>query len=510
MEKNLLQRKAWLLLCLLALTLLACQKDEHSDLEQADSQATLSTEVRAARAWFERSYPATRHSQGAVGLDRASSSKTGAIPLKPQWDKAWVGKDQVVEVPLEVGTKTAYSANPNATDAELDAQVTRLIVLKDKQGNEFAVLMRIVGEPAYLQKCSYNLTNNRYKNMERSFSGLVLYTYLDGSFCGGWRFEDGTVTKSVAIREATNAERSATPQPRRAAACTVDIGYGYTQVCYHYPEQLRVECYWQITNVTIREECADEGGGGDYPGGGGGGGVPGTNPDPPASPEDPCEHVSQMNNDSGLSSRAMGLKGSLNNNHENGYYMKDGVQHSGRSGENHVEFDLFPNEKITELNHSHHLDDVLAFDPGDISYLHHLYKNGNMENVEGFRYLITIDDHVLSLHITDEEEYKKLAKDLCLDWEQGKKSKVLRDEMSKFFKEKIGIEDMNNLFENPQGDPMVYTAGLAAFFAEQKHGSAISIGIGKYQGDTVVWEAKEASFSTTSDGQKLQLENRCN
>ena len=63
------------------------------------------------------------------------------------------------------------------------------------------------------------------------------------------------------------------------------------------------------------------------------------------------------------------------------------------------------------------------------------------------------------------------------------------------------------LFRNPQGDPMAYTAGLAAFFAAQPHGSAISIGVGKQQGNTIVWEAKKA---TQTGKQPPQMENRCN
>ena len=67
---------------------------------------------------------------------------------------------------------------------------------------------------------------------------------------------------------------------------------------------------------------------------------------------------------------------------------------------------------------------------------------------------------------------------------------------------------MDELFRNPQGDPMAYTAGLVAFFAAQPRGPAISISVGKQQGDAVVWEAKEASSAAGS--QQPQMENRCN
>ena len=72
----------------------------------------------------------------------------------------------------------------------------------------------------------------------------------------------------------------------------------------------------------------------------------------------------------------------------------------------------------------------------------------------------------------------------------------------------MGVKDMDELFKNPQGDPMAYTAGLVAFFAAQPHGPAISISVGKQQGDTVVWEAKEVN--SIAGSQQPQMENRCN
>ena len=212
-----------------------------------------------------------------------------------------------------------------------------------------------------------------------------------------------------------------------------------------------------------------------------------------------------------IATLAIGLKNGLNNSGEDGYYVKDGVAYPPTTvAENYVDFGLPRGLKVSEVNHSHHLRDVLAFDPGDIKYLHYLYTNGNIdtESITDFRYLITINDHVLSLQITNEAEYKLLADDLKLGWVQGKKSRFLKQRMSDFFFREMGVKDMDELFKNPQGDPMAYTAGLVAFFAEQPHGSAISISVGKQQGDTVVWEAKEVN--SIAGSQQPQMENRCN
>ncbi len=236
--------------------------------------------------------------------------------------------------------------------------------------------------------------------------------------------------------------------------------------------------------------------------GGGGNDTP-----PNLNPKDPCGQAKIMSSDAGVNGRATTLMDKMNTKQEEGYVVKNGTSYPpDKNEEKRVTFVLNRNEKCTEMNHTHHLGDVLAFDSGDLKVQYQLYNFGNMEDPLTFRFMITIEDHVLCLQITDEDAYKAFAKRY---WLGNKNSKKLRDAMSVFFEEN-GIPDVLTQFERPTRTPEELTSTLAAFFAAQKNGAGLSVSVGKRNGSQVEWEAKEVDGSTTGGSTPPKTKKRCN
>ncbi|MCL2098330.1 MAG: hypothetical protein FWH23_06185 [Bacteroidales bacterium] len=197
--KNFTQVFKPLPLCLLFLLMVfSCNKEKDEFAPPVDSALSeAETAIQAAKTWFYQQYASNGQPADSIPMYSLMNDNGHShnVKAKPMWEDAQLGVDKVVEVPLESYGKISYGS-PYATETQLESTITQLIIV-NRDGEYVAALMHIIADSSYLEAQGYDLSCNYYKDLADDFSGKVFYTYLDGDFCNGWRYEDGQITGTV-------------------------------------------------------------------------------------------------------------------------------------------------------------------------------------------------------------------------------------------------------------------------------------------------------------------------
>ncbi|MDR1054537.1 MAG: hypothetical protein LBL90_01635, partial [Prevotellaceae bacterium] len=167
-----------------------------------------------------------------------------------------------MEIPLEMELKRSYSRKPDADEAELEAQVTRLLVMKNKKGKEFYAYMHIMAESGYLAECGYKLHGNRYKNIQDGFTGHIYYTRPDGGYNNGWTYANGRITGKLAKLGNGSGDASALAKNQvRDMICITYTWVEWEQHCVVTYPSGNVSCGpWHIVSqFVLWEECYGSG-----------------------------------------------------------------------------------------------------------------------------------------------------------------------------------------------------------------------------------------------------------
>ena len=223
---------------MLLMMLYSCLKEEEFVPNEAPALTAEQLKIRAAKAWFEQHLASAGQVADSITINSLRSGQgnsngqgngngngqgngnngngnngngnngngqgngnwnNGNNPrpkAKPKWEQARLGVDNVVEVPLETFEKISYARGTNATDEQLASAITQLVIVNN-DGEPLAAFMHIVADSSYLAEKGYDLSQNYYKDLADDFSGMVFYTFLDGEFCNGWRYENGQITATI-------------------------------------------------------------------------------------------------------------------------------------------------------------------------------------------------------------------------------------------------------------------------------------------------------------------------
>jgi len=287
--KNLKQGLKLLPVCLmLVLMVLSCEKEKEIAID-IDPVVAAQSEIQAAKAWFEQYYATDGQIIDSIpmytlmkghGHGHGNGRRHKA---RPAWERARLGVDNVVEVPLESLVRISYASSDQATDDQLSSAITQMIIVP-WEGEYAAAFMNIVADSTYLTTRGYDLSSNVYKDMTDDFTGKVFYTLLDGTYVNGWWYEDGQITAVINYDgdlPTPEIDNEAIPQ-KNNSGCRIQTEYIYGQICDHviieYCENgvkicntIPVDCGpWQVT-ATYQIWVCDEVGGGSGSGGGTGG-----------------------------------------------------------------------------------------------------------------------------------------------------------------------------------------------------------------------------------------------
>ncbi len=263
--------------------LFSCHKEADVILEEEVS-SDVQLQIQAAKERFEQEYFLPGQQTDSIPLLTPASArwkKKSLIKAKPNWDKAKLGVDEVVEIPLQTLGQISYASEKTASDAQLRSCITRMIIVKDG-GERIPAFMHIRADSNYLATKGYDLSKNAYKKMKKDFSGVVFYTYLDGRFSNGWRYKDGDIIATISYDSTMTTpdiETAAIPV-QKAMSCVTHIEVEYFRWCWGYEEKgvvFTTGCEdWRVVGTYRWTECVNEDGsgfgGGLVIGGGGGGG----------------------------------------------------------------------------------------------------------------------------------------------------------------------------------------------------------------------------------------------
>ena len=265
------------------LFLTGCEKDEmkvsanDSTLTDFDYQS-----VDDARQWFYQ------QTGGNVFLERELSTKstgvqTTEVPLFGDWENSIsqrVGHINNVETPVfTVGDEEAFSEALNGTSLlksesmeETVRSRTRIVVQTNEESGETrGFLMTVVLDEDYLASGG-SIDSVDYYHRGETFSGLIVFNHLDGSFANAWKYKDGEIISGY-ISDGSQNENSLKSIYLLEVKFCNDIYLIYNgNVSY-----LKRSCFTR----TLPVMSIDDGGGGGvyddwFPDDGGGGGSSGS------------------------------------------------------------------------------------------------------------------------------------------------------------------------------------------------------------------------------------------
>jgi len=176
----------------------------------------------------------------------------------------------------------------NTTDgskASLQTNYTKTtyLIQKDSAGVFKGWFMVLIADTAYVNGDFSKLNKNTYQQRDPAYSGRLMYFNINGKFAGGWRYQNGAITKTLTL---TNAAASGGQQQINAArpkttmstgGCTVTPIVSVSWICAGNPtpttasirtNSVSCEPTYYVTGYIL--ECS--GGGGSSDGGAGGGG----------------------------------------------------------------------------------------------------------------------------------------------------------------------------------------------------------------------------------------------
>uniref|UniRef100_UPI0025BFBD77 hypothetical protein n=1 Tax=Marinilabilia sp. TaxID=2021252 RepID=UPI0025BFBD77 len=274
----------------LSVILVSCEKDE-SIIEPVQEEVAPDYEsIASARDWFYA------HTGGDVILEEQSQTKstsnsTVQHPLLGDWESGLtssVGNVKNVEVPVySVDNEESYAEAINGTgnlksgktgkNEENLPSRTRFVVQTDEEtGETRGFMMTVMPDEEYLAEGG-SIDSMDYYNRGTDFSGLIVFSHLDGSFANAWEYKEGEILEGFVPVE----DETKTNQLKKVAAYAVIV----CTICY----ETRVSsggvnyyngttCYQRYKTVLVWTEGFEGGGAGGSspyvtyrPSGGGGG-----------------------------------------------------------------------------------------------------------------------------------------------------------------------------------------------------------------------------------------------
>jgi hypothetical protein len=277
----------------------SCKKDLTTTTPLDD--ATQTAAIKEAKAWFEANASINKQATQATQAINAINDRKWSEGVSLDWNKPLVynkNKITLVEMPL-VNSSVVFAinhANANGITQQNNYTTTSFIVQKDSAGVFRGWFMVLIADTSYVNGNFAKLKLNTYKSHDKDFSGRLMYYNPKGEFLAGWRYEKGSITKTLSV--ATQSLPGNQPKQQVNSQQQVNL----VMTCFTYPfttstatcvtvSSTQTDCTYTSTTSYITE-CfqTSDGGGGGGGGGAGGGGTPGNDfPQPPVP--NPCPPV---------------------------------------------------------------------------------------------------------------------------------------------------------------------------------------------------------------------------
>ena len=178
-----------------AIAIYAC-RDEILD----NDSNNIPLKIEEAKTWYESNH------NDAVLL-KSAEAETLPVTFYANWAEACQRKGkhcETVEVALMSTGKLSilapetYQEYKATKNEKLKRSFTRLVVRSDKKSKKKnGFLMTIIPSLEYFKATNFHPFHSTYLDVDKDFSGLIIYHNLDGIFSNGWKYRNGEKTHSV-------------------------------------------------------------------------------------------------------------------------------------------------------------------------------------------------------------------------------------------------------------------------------------------------------------------------
>lgn len=400
---------------LLSILIFSC-KDDDNQLTPPENLFT----IDLAKEWFETKFK----SDDFEYPFRIQGNDSNLLSLKPllNWDIAQLTSDSVwtvVELPWEYENGLVTYTNSevkqlSGTNNMEAVQVEKLIIIKNRISKEvYGFKMRIIPDLTYLQLHADNIAYNSYLKRDLDLSGSVLFYSISDEFVNGWKYADGKVVAQLKVAEAEPTGVGASKisnrwdyqfiETCRYSYVTVNGIRSGTTTSYGCTTEMFIELVMEDNQLDYTSGLAD------YSYGGGGSTVT-------AVPVDPCAYLKSLKNDQRLTEEIKRYYDKMNTTiNEQGFIREahdkqNPVKHKESTPTN-ITFEYSSGTKYCEKLHTHPtLSGGTPFpSPKDLKNLYSMYKEGRMQDVNKFRYIIVSKLGVSCLMITDIKAFDAFA-----------------------------------------------------------------------------------------------------
>jgi hypothetical protein len=183
--------------------------------------------------------------------------------VKPDWNNAQIysrlGSD-VIELPLDPAVKLGFTFQHVTADQfsfNQNFSRTSFLIIGNKS-NYKAYLMTIVADSSYLNGNINKLDALSYKNIDRAFSGYVIYFLPDGKLVNGYKYTNGSVIKTISINTNSNSLQIQSTHGIKItdSGCSTSSFLVFTGVsCISVSSATYCTYYYDLYTVTI---CDDQ------------------------------------------------------------------------------------------------------------------------------------------------------------------------------------------------------------------------------------------------------------
>ncbi|MES2060935.1 MAG: hypothetical protein V4456_03390 [Bacteroidota bacterium] len=264
----------------------SCKKELSVSQAPPLTQKQQADVVNEAKTWFQKNEAINKPS---VAVNTAGGTRSWYDGLNPGWDNTLVyekDKGTVIEMPL-LNSAVAFLMNTtDGSKASLQTNYTKTtyLIQKDSAGVFKGWFMVLIADTAYVNGDFSKLNKNTYQQRDPAYSGRLMYFDINGKFAGGWRYQNGAITKTLTLTNATTTGggpqiNSEKPKAVNTVGCITKTVTTVTWACvdtapvsppkWNASVRTNAECVAYVTVKSV-EECTYGGGGG------GGNNIPGT------------------------------------------------------------------------------------------------------------------------------------------------------------------------------------------------------------------------------------------
>jgi hypothetical protein len=314
MKNLLLKGNAPVILFLFVLAFMAnsCKKDVTLSQTTPLTQKQQLDVVNEAKTWFQKNEAINKPS---VAINDAGGTRKWYDGLNPGWDNTLVyekDKGIFIEMPL-LNSSVAFLMN--TTDGSKATQQnnytkTTYLIQKDSVGVFKGWFMVLIADTTYINGDFSKLDKNTYQQRDPAYSGRLMYFNINGKFVGGWRYQNGVITKTLTLTSAATAGggpqiNSENPKGTMGVgSCTVTPVVTVSWICAGFDgtnhtasirtNDVACEPSYSVTGYALECSGGGSGGGGGSTNPGDGTGGNNGNTNFPAPPKPPCLNVASV------------------------------------------------------------------------------------------------------------------------------------------------------------------------------------------------------------------------